>query len=374
VFQDALKISEIRYRRLFETAQDAILILDGDTGEIIDANAFILDMLGYPLEYCIGKHLWELGFIKDKSIAQHTFAELKSKGYIRYEDLPLETKDGRSIDVDFISHVYLAGDKKIFQCNIRDITARRHVRDALVVSEAQYRTLFEYSSDAIFIMNSTVILDCNHSAEVMYGCSRDQIIGTSPAALSPKRQPDGGLSIEKAKEKIDTALSGEPQFFEWVQTRYDHTTFNAEVTLIRIVLEGDSCLQVIVREIPNSRQEEALNELGVFNRSFIEVSIDPFVTITCDGKIQDVNTATEKVTGIPRNKLIGTDFSECCTEPEKVREEYSQIFSRGKVIDYPLEIRHSDGHTIPVRCNATVYRGSDGKIKGVFAAVREIPD
>ncbi|ACL17740.1 PAS domain S-box protein [Methanosphaerula palustris] len=253
VFQDALKISEIRYRRLFETAQDAILILDGDTGEIIDANGFILDMLGYPLEYCIGKHLWELGFIKDKFIAQHAFAELKTKGYIRYEDLPLETKDGRSIDVDFISHVYLAGDKKIFQCNIRDITARRHVRDALVESEAQYRTLFEYTSDAVFIMNSTVILDCNHNTEVISGCSRDQILGSSPVALSPKCQPDGRLSTEKAKEKIDSAFSGEPQFFEWVQTRYDHTTFNVDVILNRIVLKGDYCLQAIVREVPDRR-------------------------------------------------------------------------------------------------------------------------
>ena len=89
-----LKNSELRYRRLFETAQDAILILDGDTGEIIDANKFILDMLGYPLGYFLGRHLWELGFLRDKSFAQNAFAKLKAEGYIRYEDLPLETKEG----------------------------------------------------------------------------------------------------------------------------------------------------------------------------------------------------------------------------------------------------------------------------------------
>jgi PAS domain S-box-containing protein len=129
-----LKNSELRYRRLFETAQDAILILDGDTGEVIDANKFILDMLGYPLDYFVGKQLWELGFIKDKSLAQNAFSELKKEGYIRYEDLPMETKDERSIDVEFISNVYSVGNKEIIQCNIRNITQRKRAEDALALA------------------------------------------------------------------------------------------------------------------------------------------------------------------------------------------------------------------------------------------------
>jgi PAS domain S-box-containing protein len=129
-----LKRSELRYRRLFETAQDAILILDGVSGEIIDANAFILDMLGYPLEYFLGRHLWELGFLKDKSLAKNAFETLKTEGYIRYEDLPLETKQGRAIHVEFVSNVYFVGDKRIIQCNIRDITERSRAEDALALA------------------------------------------------------------------------------------------------------------------------------------------------------------------------------------------------------------------------------------------------
>ena len=123
--EQALVDSEQQYRSLFETAQEAILILNGETGEVIDANKFILDMLGYPREYLIGKHLWEVGFIKDKIIAQNAFMDLKTKGYIRYENLPLETKDGRSRDVDFIGNLYTVGDKKIIQCIIQDITDRK---------------------------------------------------------------------------------------------------------------------------------------------------------------------------------------------------------------------------------------------------------
>jgi PAS domain S-box-containing protein len=370
-----LKRSELRYRRLFQTAQDAILILDGDTGEIIDANKFILDMLGYPLDYFIGRHLWELGFIRDKSLAKKAFTELKTDGYIRYEDLPLETNQGKTMNVEFISNVYLVDDKRIIQCNIRDITERKHAEEALIESETKFRTLFESASDAIFIMNRTVFLDCNHSTEVMYDCPRDQIIGHSPVDFLPERQPDGSLSAEKAKEKIDAAFRGEPQFFEGVLARHDRTPFDVEMTLNRIVIGGDYCLQAIVRDVSDRRQvEEALHELGAYNRSLIEASIDPLVTINRDGKIQDVNTAAEEATGMPRAELIGTNFSDYFTEPDRAEAGYKMVFRDGSVVDYALEIRHRDGRVTPVQYNATVYRDESGSIVGVFAAVRDITE
>jgi len=105
--EDALEESETRYRRLFETAQDGILILDADTELIEDANPFILDMLGFSIEEMVGKRLWEIGPFRDIEASQYAFLELQKKEYIRYEHLPLETKDGRSITVEFISNVYL---------------------------------------------------------------------------------------------------------------------------------------------------------------------------------------------------------------------------------------------------------------------------
>ena len=125
--QDAEKLiaSENRYRRLFESAQDGILILDAKTGKIIDANPFLVELLGFPLEYFIGKKLWELGFIKNKVFNQDNIEELKKEKYIRYEDLPLETRDGRTIEVEFISNCYQADKDEVFQCNIRDVTLHK---------------------------------------------------------------------------------------------------------------------------------------------------------------------------------------------------------------------------------------------------------
>lgn len=177
--ENELKESEIRYRRLFETAQDAILILDGDTGEILDANKFILDLLGYPLDYFVGRHLWELGFLKDKSLAENAFTKLKTEGYIWYEDLPLETKQGREIHVEFVSNVYVVGDKRIIQCNIRDITERKAVQETLQVSETRYRRLFETAQDGVLILDEGTgkIIDANKFILDMLGYPLDYFVG-----------------------------------------------------------------------------------------------------------------------------------------------------------------------------------------------------
>ena len=122
--EKALHVSETRYRRLFETSQDGILILDADTGLVIDVNPFLTALLGYSKEDFLGKKLWELGTFKDIEAAKLAYLELQNKGYVRYEDLPLKTGDGRDAAVEFISNVYLVGNTKIAQCNIRDISAR----------------------------------------------------------------------------------------------------------------------------------------------------------------------------------------------------------------------------------------------------------
>jgi len=128
---EALKASETRYRRLFETAQDGILLLDADTGQILDVNPFLLKMLGYSHKDFMGKKLWEIGPFSDIAASRLRFTELQTKGYVRYEHLPLETKDGRLIDVEFVSNVYLVNNSKIIQCNIRDITLRKKTEEEL---------------------------------------------------------------------------------------------------------------------------------------------------------------------------------------------------------------------------------------------------
>ena len=125
---DAVRLSELRYRRLFETAQDGILILAANNGEIIDVNPFLIDLLDYPFEELRGRKLWEIGQFKDIAANKSAFRALQENEYIRYENLPLRRRDGKQIQVEFISNVYWVEADKVIQCNIRDITARAEKR------------------------------------------------------------------------------------------------------------------------------------------------------------------------------------------------------------------------------------------------------
>jgi len=118
--------------------------------------------------------------------------------------------------------------------------------------------------------------------------------------------------------------------------------------------------------------EEQARTTSQYARSLIEASLDPLVTISPEGKITDVNEATTKVTGVPREELIGTDFSDYFTVPDRAREGYQQVFAKGSVTDYPLTIRHRNQHLTEVLYNASVYKDAQGNVLGVFAAARDV--
>ena len=131
----------MRYRRLFETAQDGILILNADTGQIDDVNPFLTDLLGYTREQLLGNKLWEIGPFKDTKASKAEFRELQREAYVRYDDLPLETSAGQSINVEFVSNVYQVNGGKVIQCNIRDITKRKRAEGKLKESRQRLQVL-----------------------------------------------------------------------------------------------------------------------------------------------------------------------------------------------------------------------------------------
>ncbi|MCX5811289.1 MAG: PAS domain S-box protein [Proteobacteria bacterium] len=152
--EEAFKASETRYRRLFETAQDGILIINEETGQIDDVNPFLIDMLGYTYEEFMGKKLWEIGAFKNTGASKAALTELQHKGYVRYEDLPLTAKDGREIDVEFVSNVYTVNHQKVIQCNIRDITIKRVAEKELRRSQKLFHTIARVSPVGLFLTDS----------------------------------------------------------------------------------------------------------------------------------------------------------------------------------------------------------------------------
>jgi PAS domain S-box-containing protein len=124
----AMEHSEVRYRRLFQMAKDGILILDADTGKVIDANPFMTALLGYSHDEFLGKELWEIGLFRDIKESQAVYRELQENGYVRYDNLPLESRSGQKVEVEFVSNVYGENQHQVVQCNIRDITERSRLQ------------------------------------------------------------------------------------------------------------------------------------------------------------------------------------------------------------------------------------------------------
>lgn len=175
--EDALKASEIRYRRLFETAKDGILILDADTGRITDANPYLQELLGYSHAELLGKMLWEIGPFRDIAASRGAFRRLQRKEYIRYDNLPLETKGRRRRHVEFVSNVYQENGTRVIQCNIRDITPRHQVEEALANASKELEKRVEERTAELLAANRLMkkMLDEGKRAEEKIRISRERL-------------------------------------------------------------------------------------------------------------------------------------------------------------------------------------------------------
>jgi len=149
----ALKGSEIRYRRLFESAKDGILILDACTLKVIDSNPFMSDLLGYSHDEFLGKELWEIGLFADKQASQAAYRELQKNGYIRYDHLPLESRNGQQVEVEFVSNVYAEDDQQVIQCNIREISGHRRLERKMLVQAAELADLHQRKDEFLAMLS-----------------------------------------------------------------------------------------------------------------------------------------------------------------------------------------------------------------------------
>ena len=171
-------------------------------------------------------------------------------------------------------------------------------------------------------------------------------------------------------ETFKVLKTGQPHHWEW--TGPDGRNYEVHDFPFRDTAGASMILEMGIDITEQKRAQESLRSASLYARNLIEVSLDPLVTISHDGKITDVNEATIKATGAQREQLIGADFSDYFTEPEKAREGYQQVFARGVVTDYPLTIRRKDGHLTDVLYNASVYKDTHGNVLGVFAAARDV--
>ncbi len=214
-----LTVSETRYRRLFEAAKDGILILDSETGMIMDVNPFLIGLLGYSKEQFVEKAIWEIGFFRDILANKDKFLELRQTGFVRYDDLPLETFEGQIINVEFVSNVYTEGDHSVIQCNIRDITKRVKIEKEIHRVNSFMESIVENIPDMIFLKDANTLnfVMFNRAGEEMLGIPRQELLGKNDHDFFTKELADA--FIEKDREvlsgKVMIDIPEEP-----IQTRH----------------------------------------------------------------------------------------------------------------------------------------------------------
>lgn len=343
--QSALEASESRYRRLFETAQDAILILDAEErpGTIIDANPFVIDLLGYSLDELIGKELWEIGLFSDKAGSQAAMERLQDEGYIRYEDIPLETKQGKRVDVEFVSNSYLVDGHRVIQCNIRDITERAQAAHALGASEARYRRLFETAQDAILILEaaSGKIMDANPFVIDLLGYSLDELVG--------KELWEIGLFSDRQESKDAMARLKESGYIRYEDMPLETKRGKrVEVEFVsNSYMVGDlKVIQCNIRDITDRKWAEEAARISAGRFRFLAESMPIIIfTATPDGNMDYCNRQLTEFTAVSCEELCASGRASF-THPDETEEDdrlWRRSIESGEPFQFESRFRRADG-------------------------------
>jgi len=364
----SFRLANAYNRSLIEASLDPLVTISTD-GTISDVNEATVRITGVPREKLIGTDFSE--YFTDPERAKAGYEKVFREGSVTDYELEIRHRQGRLTPVLYNASVFRneAGNISGVFAAARDITEQKKAE----AESSLLAAIVENSDDAIIGKSlDGTILSWNAGAQKIYGYSAIEAVGRSISILVPPDQIDDlELILEKIKQ-------GKPVFhYETHRMRKDGTQIQVSLTLSPVKDRSGKLVgaSTIARDITERKKaEEAIQRAGAYNRSLIEVSLDPLVTISPDGTITDVNAATANVTGYSRKELIGTDFSNYFTEPDTAKAGYETVFRNGSVTDYALEILHRNGRITPVLYNASVFRDRSGDIAGVFAAARDITE
>jgi PAS domain S-box-containing protein len=345
-----------RFESLLQAVPDALVGMDQE-GVIRFVNRQAESLFGYDRDEMVGQlietlvpdPLWQI-------YAQHRekyFADSRTRSSGLDVELSGRHHNGREFPIHVSMSSIDTGDVLLVIAGVGDVaTQQRAVKNAGLLE-----AIVEYSDEAIMSLTiDGTVTSWNPAAERMYGYSPEEVIGRSDRLIPQERAGEMAAILARIRD-------GHVEHAETMLVRKDGTAVPVSITAAPIRDEGGTVVGVSAVHRDMTEQEHAAQ----YARGLIEASLDPLMTISADGKINDVNEATVKVTGVGRDRLIGTDFSLYFTEPDKANEGYQQVFLQGSVTDYPLTARHQDGTLTDLLCNASVYRDRSGNVLGILA-------
>jgi PAS domain S-box-containing protein len=370
--------SELRYRRLFESAKDGILILDAETGMVVDVNPFLVERLGISREKFLGKEVWELGFFKDIFASHASFTELQQKGYIRYDDKPLVTSDGRRIDVEFVSNVYLVNGHKVIQCNIRDITERRLGEAALRSEQALFTDLGNTIPDHIFFKDrQSRFIRVNRAAALGFGFhNAAEAIGKTDFDIFSEEQARRYYSDEQRIMDTGEPMIGIEEKGTWPD---GHVTWSSSTKMPLRDAQGRITglvgINHDITELKNA--EEALRRSESEFRIIFENAPIGIALVDPDGRPIRCNHPVQQILGYSEKELQNMHFKEFSYpgDAQADLELYGELL-QGKRERYQIEKRYvrKDGEVVNGRLTVSMVLEPVGTARFAIAMLEDITE
>jgi PAS domain S-box-containing protein len=370
--ETALKSSEQRYRRLFESSRDAILILDGTSGRVIDTNPAVTNLLGYSRDELLGVNLWEINPFKHIEKSWTTFSEIQTAGFVHHDDLKLQTKDGRDIYVEFVSNVYPVNGSTVIQCNLRDVTDRKRADEALRVSEEHFRLALQNSPVTVFNQDRELRYTWIHNPPPALR-SRD-IVGKTDQDLFLRQDANRLRNIKKrvmesgiiAHEETRVTIEGTPHYYDLtVEPQRDESN----------TIVGIGCTAVDITQ--RRRMEEALRESEDRFRRLAENAQDliyryRFVPVR---GFEYVSPAATAITGYtPEEHYADPDLGVKVIHPDD-RYLYDEIVA-GQRIGEPVVLRwiRKDGSIVWTEQRNVLIIDSSRNLVAIEGIARDITE
>lgn len=367
--EEALRFSEIRYRRLFESAKDGILLLDAGTGMIVDVNPYLIELLEFSLKDLLGKKIWELGIFKDVIANHDKFLELQQREYVRYEDLPLETATGRRIEVEFVSNVYLVNAAKVIQCNIRNITERKKAETTLREKEFQYRNLANSGLALIWTAGTDKL--CNYFNEPWLNFTGRTLQQEQGNGWTEGVHPDDFAQCVKTyvssfdkREAFDMEYrmrnaSGE---FRWIRD-LGSPNYNSNGDFIGYI---GHCFDIT----DHKRVEMAVRQQA----ELLDLAQDAIAVEDMNNCVQYWNKSYERLTGWSAAEMAGQSILDMLKPDRDVFRHAGQALLQGGHWSGEFELKTKDGRSILVMSRWTLVRDEQGRPKSVLTINTDITE
>lgn len=375
--QEALTLSELTYRRIFESAKEGIVLLSAKTGMILDANKFLIDLLGFSKADFLGKHIWDIGILKDAKAFKSNFATVQKKKYIRFEDLQLLTKAGKEIQVEFIANAYNAGKIEIIQCDILDITDRKEIELVAKNLSDEYEVIVNTVADALLVLDPDLrVVSANQTFYTLFKVERKETVGQLVYNLGNKQ-----WNIPELRKVLEEILPKKGHVTDFL-VKHKFENIGEKTMLINareLVLEDGQPKKIIIAIEDVTRRlsetEFLLYASVKYHKLFDSANETIFLIDSKTGLIINVNHAMSEMLGYKKDELVGKSVWETPIFKGIIstKVDFIKLIEKKKVKIDSFELKTKSGKPIKTRFSANTYRiGGNTLVQLSFENISEL--